>query len=775
MQHAENKGVSAARNLGLSHANGDWISFPDSDDFLSAGYLAESLKKILSLSDRTVLAVANKPVFYFEDRNITSDTHPLTFRFSSTKTQVHRIENLDKKIVLMSTATWFNAKLLKSSNLRFDEALEVAEDAKFVSELFLRFPKRWITFNGDSVYFYRKRNASDSAIDSSRLSPVTHLKPLELFHLPLLDQAKMSHENVPTWLENTIIYDLSWKLKIACGDVATQLTQSDQESALGLLKSVASKLSVNSVEKYSITPLTYEMRFVLASVLGCGDLQTRRVYIVRQVRKSVLLMHLSRTVHPEIAVTVYGFSRSPSASKIVPMKIHGQVAYYKHLQWYPLEEFEELSVACVKSTKVVLVNTSSGKTWAQKASWLALHDNWNLRAEDKLKSVMETDSLHFMDEETSWLFEQCWVFMDSVGRAGDNAEALYRYSRGQAVKREKSFFILDKSSPDWDRLSAEGFNLLAYGSTEHLRALLGAELLISSHADDVVLSPRPFKRFAKGFGYRFVFLQHGVIKDDLSRWLRNKNISLMVSSSIEEKNSLISDSSGYELTTREVVLTGLPRWDQLKSYRKKQSPLSEKYILVAPTWRLWLVDEKNGQRAAIPNFEQTSYFENWTGFLGNSKLVKYCQANSIKVKFLPHPGMPIASQFQNLPPTVEVIDSSASPDYAKLIAGAMLLVTDYSSVAFDAAQIRLPVVYFQFDKRVFEESHSYTSGYFSYEEDGFGPVASSISEAIDSVICIMTSGLDGKYLERAVSTLPESSVPHSALVLEEVINFSKEL
>jgi CDP-glycerol glycerophosphotransferase (TagB/SpsB family) len=137
--------------------------------------------------------------------------------------------------------------------------------------------------------------------------------------------------------------------------------------------------------------------------------------------------------------------------------------------------------------------------------------------------------------------------------------------------------------------------------------------------------------------------------------------------------------------------------------------------------------------------------------------------------------MPIASQFQNLPPTVEVIDSSASPDYAKLIAGAMLLVTDYSSVAFDAAQIRLPVVYFQFDKRVFEESHSYTSGYFSYEEDGFGPVASSISEAIDSVICIMTSGLDGKYLERAVSTLPESSVPHSALVLEEVINFSKEL
>lgn len=34
--HQENKGVSAARNLGMEHANGDFYSFIDSDDFLEA-------------------------------------------------------------------------------------------------------------------------------------------------------------------------------------------------------------------------------------------------------------------------------------------------------------------------------------------------------------------------------------------------------------------------------------------------------------------------------------------------------------------------------------------------------------------------------------------------------------------------------------------------------------------------------------------------------------------------------------------------------------------
>lgn len=39
VRHQENKGVSAARNLGISLCNGEWISFVDSDDYLGESYL----------------------------------------------------------------------------------------------------------------------------------------------------------------------------------------------------------------------------------------------------------------------------------------------------------------------------------------------------------------------------------------------------------------------------------------------------------------------------------------------------------------------------------------------------------------------------------------------------------------------------------------------------------------------------------------------------------------------------------------------------------------
>ena len=36
--HKENGGVSSARNLGLNHAQGGWITFVDSDDYIDPDY-----------------------------------------------------------------------------------------------------------------------------------------------------------------------------------------------------------------------------------------------------------------------------------------------------------------------------------------------------------------------------------------------------------------------------------------------------------------------------------------------------------------------------------------------------------------------------------------------------------------------------------------------------------------------------------------------------------------------------------------------------------------
>ena len=44
------------------------------------------------------------------------------------------------------------------------------------------------------------------------------------------------------------------------------------------------------------------------------------------------------------------------------------------------------------------------------------------------------------------------------------------------------------------------------------------------------------------------------------------------------------------------------------------------------------------------------------------------------------------------------------------------------------------IVYCQFDKEEFFEGHSYSKGYFSYEDNGFGPVCYELDTTVDAII-----------------------------------------
>src|SRR3546814_20844657 len=102
--------------------------------------------------------------------------------------------------------------------------------------------------------------------------------------------------------------------------------------------------------------------------------------------------------------------------------------------------------------------------------------------------------------------------MDRATQADANAELVYLYLCGNHPSQPIRF-VLRRDSHDWDRLARDGFDLLAFGSAEHERALRVCAKIISSHADRYVVD---YFRDGSLASKDFIFLQHGVIMNDLS-------------------------------------------------------------------------------------------------------------------------------------------------------------------------------------------------------------------------------------------------------------------
>src|SRR5699024_8261843 len=137
------------------------------------------------------------------------------------------------------------------------------------------------------------------------------------------------------------------------------------------------------------------------------------------------------------------------------------------------------------------------------------------RRRSRARIITATDSDRFISllarsKPFHKIFANAWVLMDRDVNANDNAEHLFRYLR----KRRRdinSWFVVEKGSPDWNRLRAEGFKrLIPYGSILWKVLCLNARFIVSSHADAYVYSPFVLTTGEKP-QWRFVFLQHGVI------------------------------------------------------------------------------------------------------------------------------------------------------------------------------------------------------------------------------------------------------------------------
>ena len=153
VHHIENAGVSNARNMGIQLATGSWVTFIDSDDFVTQDYLATLASAVEGLNVGFVIA----PLHHIKN-GIVTDLPP-----HSGKTELWSTEETMKELLMTTRTSFFPvAKLFKRDLLadeKFNTHYHLAEDALFLTELLLK-TRCSSVFIDKPVYYYDHREGS---------------------------------------------------------------------------------------------------------------------------------------------------------------------------------------------------------------------------------------------------------------------------------------------------------------------------------------------------------------------------------------------------------------------------------------------------------------------------------------------------------------------------------------------------------------------------------------------------------------------------------------
>lgn len=335
----------------------------------------------------------------------------------------------------------------------------------------------------------------------------------------------------------------------------------------------------------------------------------------------------------------------------------------------------------------------------------------------------ERDTLAYLKRMMTWAWllrpffksRDIWLVGERPYKAQDTGFRFFQYMRTQHPERNV-YYVIEKDSPELRNVKDLG-NILYFRSKEHIWHCIMARRVIGSHHPDY-LYPLRTERFKKIVKAKKVFLQHGVM--GTKNMVRNYGVSaqsfdtdLFIVSSDYEKSYIVQDF-GYD--PKEVVVTGLSRFDSLL----KNDVAVKRQLLIIPTWRDWITtDEK---------FLESEYFERYRELVFHPSLHEFATKYNFEVVFCLHPNMQrFTPYFKDAP--VKIV-SQGEIDVQYLLKESSMMITDYSSVAFDMSFLHKPIIYYQFDRNRFIGKFP---SHLDLDNDLPGDIVDNIDEVLECV------------------------------------------
>lgn len=324
----------------------------------------------------------------------------------------------------------------------------------------------------------------------------------------------------------------------------------------------------------------------------------------------------------------------------------------------------------------------------------------------------------------SWLFirrkKDIWLIAERPSEAKDNGFHLFKYIRNKHSEQE-IYYIISKDAKQRERINCLG-NVIGYNSLKHYIFFLRAQKLILTFETSTFPASRVI-----WYWYRLkllkktvVYLSHGITKDNLVHQTYGGRFKFdLFVCGVRAEHEYAQKRLKYPSNVARLL--GLPRFDALKDTHTNRK------IFFMPTWRNWMNEYNHEQ------FRQSEYVKALTGVLEDKRLIRLLENNDAELVLYLHDVF--QQRFRHVINSKHYrifIANSEAYDVQELMKNSTVMITDYSSVAFDFAYMDKPLVYFQFDEDEFFATH-FKKGYFDYREHGFGPVVCDSSGVIDEL------------------------------------------
>lgn len=265
----KNAGVSAARNVGLANANGDYICFVDSDDIVAPEFLSE-MEYHVKLDEMDLVVCGFKSVpqnwgldsYRFEEgTTITMSSNDLLRKF------------LYHDIKISICSLMVKKSILKLNNIKFTEGFRYSEDVEMVWKIIAHSNK--VTYLSSKLYFYRVRNDSAmSLVDDKRIDGFRLITGLEAYFKN--NRPDFAHE-FKRFATARWVWATMWQIAVASSDYKafkSKVKKFNTRRNMRKLILYPKKYVAFSALMYWLFPYIY---YKIASIKGVKRLNDRRV------------------------------------------------------------------------------------------------------------------------------------------------------------------------------------------------------------------------------------------------------------------------------------------------------------------------------------------------------------------------------------------------------------------------------------------------------------------------------------------------------------------